>query len=89
MDAKPDFNAFHRIFLIFTVLNSRFSENSTKNSQTGSQKREGTFRTRSSSSPINLSNLGSFIDGYPNRNARSSGVIQELFWMPNISFLDG
>ena len=38
MDAKLDFNAFHRIFLIFTVSNSHFGENNTKISQTKSQK---------------------------------------------------
>ena len=47
MDAKLDFNAFHRIFLIFTMLNSRFDENNTKTSQTGSQKQEGAFQTES------------------------------------------
>ena len=31
MDAKLDFNAFHRIFLISSVLNLRFNENNTKN----------------------------------------------------------
>ena len=30
MDAKLDFNVFRRIFLIFTVSNSRFSKNNTK-----------------------------------------------------------
>ena len=33
MDAKLDFNAFHHIFLIFTLLNSCFNENNTKTSQ--------------------------------------------------------
>ena len=72
MDAKLDFNVFHSIFLIFTVLNSRFSENNTKSSQTGSQKLEGAFRTGSSLSLINLSRLGSFIDSYPNGKAETS-----------------
>ena len=30
MDAKLDFNAFHRVFLIFTMLNLCFSENNTR-----------------------------------------------------------
>ena len=49
MDAKPDFNAFHWhcIFLFFTVLHLCFSENNTKTSQMGSQKREDAFRTGS------------------------------------------
>ena len=43
MDAKLDFNAFHCVFLIFTVLNSRFNENNMKTYQKGSQKVEGAF----------------------------------------------
>ena len=86
MDAKLDFNpfpvfspVFSPIFLIFTVLNLRFNENNTKTSQKGSQKRKGSFRTgsqiktgSSSSLPINLSCLGSFIDSYRNRKAETS-----------------
>ena len=34
IEAKLNFNAFHRIFLNFTVLNSRFNKNYTKTSQT-------------------------------------------------------
>ena len=45
MDSKLDFNGFYCVFLIFTVLNSRFNENNTKTSQMGSQKREGALLT--------------------------------------------
>ena len=38
MDAKLDFNSFHCIFLIFTVLNSHFNKNNTKTPQRGSQR---------------------------------------------------
>ena len=72
IEAKLNFNAFHRIFLIFTVLNSRFNKNYTKTSQTGSPKREGAFWTGSSSSPIKLSRSGSFTDIYPNGKAETS-----------------
>ena len=33
IDARLDFNALHRIFLIFTVLNSRFNKNNAKTSK--------------------------------------------------------
>ena len=44
MDAKFDFNTFHLVFLIFTVLNSHFNKNNMKTSKTKSQKWEGAFQ---------------------------------------------
>ena len=41
IDAKFDFIAFHRIFLIFIMLNLRFNKNNTKTSQTGRQIQTG------------------------------------------------
>ena len=43
MNAKLDFNAFHCVFFIFTVLNLRFNEKIMKTSQNGKSKARRSF----------------------------------------------